>query len=133
MTDAIDQFLQSLCVSIYRAQARAEDERKRELFGDSVFLELFVVRIDKVRVEIRKENVSHNEPHMHITHSDKIDASLSLNDFRVLAGDIDRKTLKHVLRLLVPVRAKLMEIWNTLNEQDNSIGAEKLISNLFGS
>jgi len=90
------------------------------------------MRQDKVRVEIRKENVSHNEPHLHIKHSDKIDVSLSLNDFRVLAGEIDRKTMKHILSVLNPVKPKLMEIWNELNEKDNSVGAEKIISNLFG-
>ncbi len=90
------------------------------------------MRQDKVRVEIRKETVNHNEPHLHVTHSDKIDVSLSLNDFRILAGRIDSKTRKHLLRVLEPVQPKLLEIWETLNEQDNSVGAEKLISNLFG-
>lgn len=132
MSATSEQFLLSLCESIYRAEQKATDERKREIFGDSIPIELLLMRHDKVRVEVRKENVSHNEPHLHITHSDKIDASLSLNDFRVLAGEIDRKTMKHMLRVLTPVKPKLMEIWNTLNEQDSSIGAEKLISNLFG-
>lgn len=86
---------------------------------------------DKVRVEIRKENVSHNEPHLHITHSDKIDASLSLKDFRVLAGNIDGKTMKYMRGTLIQVQDKLLSIWESLNEQDNSVGAEKLISNLF--
>lgn len=126
-----EQFLLSLCENIYRAEAKAVEERKRELFGDSTYIELFVMRSDKVRVEIRKENVSHNEPHLHITHSDKIDVSLSLNDFRILAGDIDRKTMKHMLRVLTPVKPRLMDIWKSLNEHDNSVGAEKLISNLF--
>ncbi|MBV7431014.1 MULTISPECIES: DUF4160 domain-containing protein [unclassified Acidovorax] len=133
MADSVEALLLSLCGAIYNAQARAEEERKRELFGDSIPIELFVTRMDKVRVEIRKENVSHNEPHMHITHSDKIDVSLSLKDFSVLAGTIDRKTLKNVLRVLAPVKDRLMEIWTTLNEQDNSVGAERLISNLFGA
>lgn len=132
MSSASEQFLLSLCESLYRAEQRASDERKREVFGDSFPIELLLMRHDKVRVEIRKENVSHNEPHLHITHSDKIDVSLSLNDFRVLAGEIDRKTMKHLLRVLQPVKPKLMEIWNTLNEHDNAVGAEKLISNLFG-
>jgi hypothetical protein len=132
VSSASEQFLLSLCESIYRAEQRASDERKREAFGDSFPIELLVMRHDKVRVEVRKENVSHNEPHLHITHSDKIDVSLSLNDFRVLAGKIDRKTMKQMLRVLQPVKLKLMEIWNTLNERDNAVGAEKLISNLFG-
>jgi len=131
MSATSELFLLSLCESIYRAEQKASDERKREVF-DSIPIGLLLMRHDKVRVEVRKENVSHNEPHLHITHSDKIDVSLSLNDFRILAGEIDRKTMKHMLHVLAPVKPKLMEIWNTLNEKDNSVGAEKLISNLFG-
>lgn len=128
---SIEQFLLTLCDSIYQAENRAAEERKREVFGDSISIELLLMRKDKVRVEIRKENVSHNEPHLHITHSDKIDVSLSLRDFRVLAGDIDRKTMKYILDVLMPVKSKLLEIWHTLNEEENAVGAEKLISNLF--
>ena len=126
-----EEILLSLCDNIYFAQKKAEEEHRRELFGDGVIIELFVMKSDKVRVEIRKENVNHNEPHLHITHSDKIDASISIKDFRVLAGEIDSKTMKYMLRKLSPVQPKLLAIWETLNEQDNSIGAEKQISNLF--
>jgi hypothetical protein len=132
MEPSVQSLLLELCDSIYRAEKRASEERKREVFGDSFPIELLIMRQDKVRVEIRKETVNHNEPHLHVTHSDKIDVSLSLNDFRILAGRIDSKTRKHLLRVLEPVQPKLLEIWETLNEQDNSVGAEKLISNLFG-
>jgi hypothetical protein len=132
MSNPHDRFLLSLCDAVYQAQKSAEKEYKRERFGDNMPFELLVMRKDKVSVEVRKENVRHNEPHLHIIHSDKIDASLSLKDFRVLAGNIDRKTIKYMLRTPVPVQAKLLSIWETLNEQDNSIGAEILISNLFG-
>lgn len=132
MDNSVQPFLLELCERIYRAEQRASEERKREIFGDSFPIELLLMRQDKVRVEIRKETVNHNEPHLHVTHSDKIDVSLSLNDFRVLAGEIDRKTMRHLLRVLEPVQPKLLEVWDTLNEQDNSVGAEKLISNLFG-
>ena len=126
-----EEVLLSLCDYFYSAQKKAEEEHSRERFGDSIIIELFVMRNDKVRVEIQKENVSHNEPHFHITHSDKIDASISIKDFRILAGNIDRKTMKHMLSKLLPVQHKLLAIWETLNEHDNSIGAEKQISNLF--
>lgn len=131
MSDTSEQILLALCESIYEAEKRASDERKREACGDSL-LELLVVRKDKVRVEIRKENARHNEPHLHLTHSDKINVSLSLNDFRVLAGKIDKITLKYVRRELHPIKPKLIKIWKELNEKENSIGAEKIISNLFG-
>jgi len=91
---------------------------------------LIVMRQDKVRVEIRKENVSHNEPHLHITHSDKIDVSISLKDFSILAGNIDRKYKNKFFKILQPHKEKLNEIWNELNEKENSIGAEKIITDL---
>ena len=131
MSSPVEKVLLTICESIYKAEKRAAEERKREVFGDSIPVELLLMRQDKVRVEIRKENVSHNEPHLHITHSDKIDVSLSLRDFRVLAGDIDRKTMKYILGILMPERSKLLEIWHALNEEENAVGAEKLISNLF--
>ena len=131
-TSQIDphSLLLELCQALHQADQRAKDEYKRELFGDAFIPELLVMRKDKVRVEIRKENVSHNAPHLHISHSDKFDASISLKDFSILAGDIDRKVLKHFLKQLVPVKAQLMEIWNELNEQENSRAAEVMISNL---
>lgn len=125
-----EQFLLSLCDAIYRAEAHAQEERKRELFGDQPSLEFLLMRQDKIRVEIRKENVNHNAPHIHVTHSDKIDVSISLINFQVLAGNIDNKTLKHLRNTLVPLKEKLNAIWIELNEKENSIGAEKLISNL---
>ena len=125
-----EDFLLQLCDGIYRAEERAQKERKRELFGNQFVPEFLVMRQDKVRVEIRKENVSHNAPHLHIVHSDKIDVSISLIDFSILAGKIDSKTKKHFLSLLVPKQKQLNAIWQELNEKDNSVGAEKLISNL---
>jgi hypothetical protein len=40
--------------------------------------------------------------------------------------------MKHLSKELHPVRDKLNEIWTTLNEKEDAVGAEKLISNLFG-
>ncbi|MGE5445138.1 MAG: hypothetical protein ACM3SR_11150 [Ignavibacteriales bacterium] len=36
-----------------------------------------------------------------------------------------------ILTELVPVKAKLNEVWKMLNESDNAIGVEKLIGNLY--
>ncbi|KFZ30800.1 hypothetical protein IDSA_06840 [Pseudidiomarina salinarum] len=127
---SVEDFLLELCEEIYRGEERAQAERKRELFGNQFVPELLLMRKDKVRVEIRKENVSHNMPHIHITHSDKIDVSISLNDFSVLAGNIDRKTKKYLLGLLVPKKDELNAIWVELNEKDESVGAEKMIQDL---
>lgn len=125
-----DDFLLQLCSAIHQAEENAVEEYRREYFGGQYLPQLLVMSKDKVRIEIRKENVNHNEPHLHITHSDKIDVSLSLRDFAILAGKIDRKSLKHFLGVLTPVKARLMAIWNELNEKDNSVAAEALISDL---
>lgn len=125
-----EQYLLSLCDLIHRMERNAEAERKREIFGDRFVPELLVAKLDKVRVEIRKENVAHNEPHLHVKHSDIIDASISLISFQVLAGKIDGKSHKHLLRVLSPNKDRLLSIWHELNEKDNSIGAEKLINSL---
>lgn len=127
---ATQELLLTICAAIHRAHAETMKERKRERFGDDPPMELLVMRMDKIRVEVRKENVSHNEPHLHISHSDIIDVSLSLRTFDVLAGTIDRKTLKRLLKTLEPRRQTLMDIWNALNEDNNEITAEKLISNM---
>lgn len=127
-----EEFLSELCFRIHRSEARAEEEELAKSFGDGLRNELFVMRIDKIKVEIRKENVNHHLPHMHISHSDKFDISISLTNFEVLAGDIGGSSLKALKRVLVPLAEKLNGIWIELNEKDNSIGAERLISNLFG-
>ena len=127
---SVEDFLLQLCDEVYRAEERAQEERKREVFGDKFVPELLLMRKEKVRVDIRKENVNHNAPHIHITHSDKIDVSISLVDFSILAGSIDGKTQKQLLRLLSPKKEELNKIWIELNEKDNSVGAKRMISNL---
>ncbi len=127
-----EDFLSSLCYKIHRAETRAQEEEMHEQFGDDFPIQLMVLRMDKVKVEIRKESVNHHEPHMHVAHSDLYDVSLSLGDFRVLAGKIRPKSLKFLRGVLVPLKEKLNAIWVELNEKDNSIGAERLINNLLG-
>lgn len=123
-------FLESLCMEIYEAERDASEERKKEHFGDTSFIELVIMRKDKVRIEIRKEAGKHHEPHMHITHSDKIDVSISLNSFKILSGHIDSKTQAKLLSVLTPKQKELCSIWDELNEKENSAEAEKLISSL---
>jgi hypothetical protein len=119
-----------VCQAAYAAEAKAAADRKRAVFGDQFVPELLLMRKDRVRVEIRKEQVGHHEPHMHVVHSDKIDASIGLNDFGILAGTIDRQTHRYLVKLLTPKKADLLAIWAELNEKENSIAAEQLISNL---
>lgn len=127
---ATNELLLWVCRVAYAANAKVVGDRKRAIFGDQFSPELVVMREDKVRVEIRKETVGHHEPHLHIVHSDKIDASISLKDFSVLAGTIDRQTHKYLSRILSSKQAELLAIWDELNEKENSVFAETLISNL---
>lgn len=120
-----------ICDAVHEAQKQADAERRLRLSNNEFFPGLLICREDKVRVELRKETSSHNTPHIHVTHSDKIDASISIESFKVLAGEIDGTTLKHLKKRLVPVKGKLKEIWDELNEKDNSVAAEKLINSLF--
>lgn len=119
-----------ICKAVYAAEEKAAKDRKRESFGDQFFPELLVVRKDKIRVEIRRETVGHHEPHMHVVHSDKIDASISLKSFNVLAGVIDRRTHKYLKGILFPKKVDLLAIWSELNEKDNCAAAEMIIESL---
>jgi hypothetical protein len=130
MSSSTDELLSWLCHAVYAAEAMAEKDCNLEAHDDGFFPELLVMRRDRVRVEIRKEQVAHHEPHLHVVHSDKIDASISLNSFRVLAGTINPLTHKYLVRLLLPKQPQLNAIWEELNDKDNSVGAEKLIANL---
>jgi hypothetical protein len=119
-----------VCRALYAAEKKSVEDQKRASFGDAFAPELVLMRQDRVCVEIRKENVGHHEPHMHVTHSDKIDASICLRSFEVLAGKIDGRTQKYLVKILLPKKAQLQAIWDELNEKENSVGAEALISNL---
>ena len=132
MDEATKQVLLAVCDSVGEAQRKAGRDRRHPRSEESIYTELLVMRDDKIRVEIRKENVAHNEPHMHITHSDKIDVSISLNNFRILAGIIDNRTLRYLLHELRPRQPQLKAIWESLNEEDDCAEAQKLISSLFG-
>lgn len=85
---------------------------------------------NKIKVEIRKETVAHNKPHMHITHTDKMDVSICLNTLTKITGEIDSKMYKEVMKILSPFKETLLNIWNNLNEYDNEVFAEKIINNL---
>ena len=128
-TDHQEQLL-ALCKLVYEAQEAAECDYKQETFRGQYLPELLIRRVDAIKIEIRKETVSHHEPHIHITHSDKIDVSLCLTDFRILAGKIDQKTLKRLKPLLDKYKPHLIDIWNALNIEGDSRFAELLISNL---
>lgn len=122
--------LLEVCNLIYLAEQMAQKERRKELLGDDFSLELLLNKKEKVRVEMHKEDSRHNLPHIHIRHSDKFDISLSLIDFRVLAGEVERKTLKFLIGKIQPKQAQLLEIWNELNEKKQHLSAEKLINSL---
>lgn len=129
MSQEQDKLMSSLCEAIDRAVKAAEEERERAQFGNSPPIKLLLARFEKTRVEIRQETAPHKEPHIHVVHSDKIDVSLSIRDFTVLAGKIDHRSLKHIKRALLPKQPALMRIWNQL-ETGNGVAAEQLISSL---
>ena len=68
------------------------------------------------------------------THRDKLpdqfDASISLNDFRVLTGRIDTKTMKHPMPELKRKQKKFHAIWQSSNEKEDSVEVERLIDEL---
>lgn len=129
-SESVQIFLLRICDEVHQAETKADVERKREAFGDTQFFELVLLRKDKVVVEIYKENAKHHVPHIHISHSDKFDASLSLIDFSVLEGDIDKKSKKFVIPLLKSKQAELLAIWKELQEKEDSVGIRKMINNL---
>ena len=127
MSEEQEKLLSSICEAIDRAVKAAEEEQERAQFGDNPPLELLLTRFEKTRVEIRQETAPHKEPHIHVVHSDKIDVSLSIRDFSVLAGKIDRRSLKYIKRALLPKQPALIKIWKEL-ERGNGIAAEQIIS-----
>jgi hypothetical protein len=119
-----------ICKLVDASVRAAEAERMRARGSQGDFsLELLLPQIVDVRVEIRKEKAPHKEPHLHVKHSDKIDASLRLSDLGVIVGRIDRRTHRGLRERLLPKRAALMEIWNALEDGD-SAKAHELISEL---
>jgi hypothetical protein len=119
-----------VCDALHASARKAAKDRKREDFGEKPPFELLVFHENHVRVVMRKEQVGHHEPHLHIKHSDKIDASISLRTFDVLAGKIDSKTHKHFRTRLKPKQSDLLAAWEELNEKDNSVMAEQLIKDI---
>jgi hypothetical protein len=67
MNSQYQELLSALYEIVYDAQAPSEQEYKREMFGNQFIPELLVHRVDSIKIEIRKETISHHEPHMHIT------------------------------------------------------------------
>lgn len=89
-----------------------------------------IYRKDKIKVEIRKETVSHHLAHMHILHSDQIDASICLNTFSLISGEIPKKILKKLIEILEPQQEVLLRIWDDLNNCNNEISVEEIIRSL---
>lgn len=119
-------FLRSICAVVHNVYKN--EEKKNNSISDRTVKVIY--NKDKIKVEIRKECVSHNEPHMHIIHTDTINASISLRTFRCLAGTIKESILKKLKKILLPHQDELLAIWNDLNELNNSVSAELKISKL---
>lgn len=126
----LENILSEICGEVQRAVKMAIEEEKQKNCGGQPFTELLLARKDKISVYINKEKTNHHEPHVHIKHSDKIDATMRIRDFSILAGTIDQTTKKHLIKTLKPKQPQLMEVWNALNEKDSSIEAHKIIDSL---
>jgi len=125
-----EKYLEQICMDIFYAGQIADAEHKKELFGDQFVPELLIMKKSKVKIEIRERENNHKSPHIHISHSDKFDVSLSLPDFSVLAGSIDSKTKKYIMNVLMPKKNQLMKIWTEVNVNGNPRKAEVLIDAL---
>jgi Eco57I restriction-modification methylase len=55
--------------------------------------------------------------------SDKINASLRLEDLGVIVGNIDRRTPRGLRDRLLPKREALLKIWNALEHQHLTAGS----------
>jgi len=121
------EFLEKICFQVHIVQKRLQAERKRDRFGNQFMPELMVIRKDTIRVELCKEDATHDDAYLHILHSDKIDIAISVHDLSIVGGKIDPKTFKLLLRILVPKHEKLQAIALTLTDEENMIGAEKII------
>jgi hypothetical protein len=125
-----EQLLRRLCEQVHVAVQVGQAKAKRKRLEDDEFsVGLIIPQFKEARVEVRKERSPHKEPHLHVTHSDEVSASLRLRDLTVIVGTIDRRTLREIQRRFMPQRPALMEIWDALSEGD-SIRAHETIQSL---
>lgn len=122
--------LLQVCDELHKAVmlAAAQDGMRRAAPGQ---IDLAILKECGIEVRMHKESSKHSLPHIHVKHSDEISASISIDDFTVLAGKIDPKVRRDLEKRLMPKRARLLEIWNELNHNDNPIEAHRLVKSLF--
>jgi len=122
----LQKWLEDLCeiVNSAECEARQEQETAFQVYR------LLIEKKDKVEIRIHKESSTHTTPHFHVSHSDRINASIRIDDFSVLAGKIDNKTLKRLTKKFLPHKQPLLDIWESLKQGDCAT-AHKLIQNFY--
>ena len=78
-----------------------------------------VERIDNLKLEIYPNE--HPPPHFHVK-SNEFNVLLSIEDCRIIKGDLKSQTFKKVLSFHRKNKAKLIEVWNRLRPSDCLVG-----------
>ena len=65
---------------------------------------------NNIKFEVRADEGNHVRPHFHVTLKNK-SASISLDSFEVLSGELDNKTLKQVLLWAKENKDSLVNTW----------------------
>lgn len=73
-----------------------------------------IVRLGNVLIRLFADD--HNPPHFHVVASGR-EAMVSLADFSVIAGSIDRQSLKVALEWATMNPERLQNEWDRLNER----------------
>lgn len=69
---------------------------------------------NNLKVEIRANEGSHKRPHLHVKVKQQ-EVSIALNNFEVLAGDLDKKHMRFVLAWAKENMDLLKETWETFH------------------
>lgn len=60
----------------------------------------------------------HNPPHFHAEYGE-YEASIAINDFSILDGDLPNRVFSYVIEWAVSHKAELMKDWDDMHESDS--------------
>ena len=60
------------------------------------------------------QQAEHNPPHIHAIYGEYV-AAISINDFKILEGDLPTKAISLVLEWMLIHKEELLIMWNTQN------------------
>lgn len=86
------------------------------MYGRRLFFHDLITVYSKnnLKVEIRANEGSHKRPHLHVKVKQQ-EVSIALNNFEVLAGDLDKKHMRFVLAWAKENMDLLKETWETFH------------------